>query len=343
MTRQHPIAKTFQKWVTNILFTHQLGTTEQKEELASTLIGSSVDSVREFLSSSPSKYSELYLICLGKASELKETLMPNMKNTYLENDLVFKFGFTDDLSRRLNEHKNKFSKITGTNISVVLHSPIDPKYLSKAETELKQYFQEEEACLEHPIYKELVVLADKRMKGVRREFQEICLKYAGSMERVQDEMNKLKEAFDNEKKTREKEVENEKKTREKEVENEKKTREKEVENEKKTREKEVENEKKAREKEVEFVNKMRELELETSRRIKEIELLNEIRTREKEVEHERNMREKDRTEFLSIIETLKKDHKDRVEDTKREQKELFEYVIAHMMSSKIHDTKTGRV
>ncbi len=310
MTRRDPVSKRFEEWAIKILFTHHLGTTEQKEELANTLIGSSVESVREFLSSSPSKYSELYLICIGKALDLKDSIP--LKDTYLENDLVFKFGFADDLSRRLNEHKNKFSKLVGTNISVVLHSPIDPKFLSKAETELKQYFQEEEACIEHVVHKELVVLSEKRMKGVRREFKEICLKYAGCMDRIQEEINKLKDTFENEKKTREREIEQEKKTREREIEQEKKTREREIEQEK----------------------KIRDLEVETERRIKEIETLNEIRSREKEVEHEKKMREKDRTEFIGIIESLKQDHKERLESTKREQKELFEYVVSQMMKNK---------
>jgi hypothetical protein len=223
LSRKHPIAKTFQKWVTNILFTHHLGTTEQKQELACTLIGASVESVRDFLSSSPSKYSELYLICIGKSSDLKDSLQLHLTNTYTDNDLVFKYGYSDDLSRRLKEHKNKFSKLVGTNISVVLHSPIDPKYLSKAEMELKQYFQEEEACLDHPVYKELVVMSERKIKGVRREFKDICCKYAGCMERVQDEMSKLKETFETEKKSREKEIEREKKMIE--VEYEKKMRE----------------------------------------------------------------------------------------------------------------------
>ena len=295
MTRRDPISKLFEEWAINILFTHQLGTTEQKEELVSTLIGSSVESVREFLSSSPSKYSELYLICIGKASDLKDSLQ--LKNTYLENDLVFKFGFTDDLSRRLNEHKNKFSKIIGTNISVVLHSPIDPKFLSKAEMELKKYFQDEEACIEHSVYKELVVLSEKRVKGVRREFKDICYKYAGCMDRVQAEINKLKESFETEKKTREKEVEQEHRIKQIEMDSLLKT----------------------REKEVEHIAK-----------IKEMEMMCEIKSLEKQLDFQAKIMNKERLEFISILETTKREYKDNIEIMERKHKEMLDYLMSSL-------------
>jgi hypothetical protein len=303
ITRKHPIAKNFQKWITNILFTHHLGTVQQKEELASNLLGSTVESVRDFLSTSPSKYSEIYLICIGKATDLKDSLP--LKNTYSENELVFKYGYTDDLSRRLNEHRNKFSKINGTNISVILHSPIDPKFLSKAELELKEYFQDEESNVVHPFYKELVIMNEKQLKGARREFKDICCKYAGCMERIQDEMNKLKNDFETEKKAREKELENEKKAREKELENEKKAREKEIDNERKIHAKELENEV----------------------RIKELEIESERKLRQLEIENEKRYREQDRLEFNNIIETLKKEHKETVENIERKNKELLDYFV----------------
>jgi hypothetical protein len=325
MTRRNPIAKLFEDWAINILFTHHLGTVQQKEELASNLLGSTVESVRDFLSTSPSKYSEIYLICIGKATDLKDSLP--LKNTYSENELVFKYGYTDDLSRRLNEHRNKFSKINGTNISVILHSPIDPKFLSKAELELKEYFQDEESNVVHPVYKELVIMNEKQLKGARREFKDICCKYAGCMERIQDEMNKLKNDFETERKAREKELENEKKAKEKELENERKAREKEIDNERKAREKELENEKKAREKEIDNERKIHAKELENEVRIKELEIESERKLRQLEIENEKRYREQDRLEFNNIIETLKKEHKETVENIERKNKELLDYFV----------------
>lgn len=288
MTRRDPVAKLFEDWAINILFTHHLGTDEQKEELASKLLGSSVESVRSFLSTSPSKYSELYLICIGKASELKDSLP--LKNTYSNDELIFKYGYTDDLSRRLNEHRNKFSKIKGTNISVVLHSPIDPKFLSKAEQELKEYFQDEEANVSHSVYKELVIMNEKQIKRVKIAFKDICCKYAGCMERIQDEMNKLKSYFENKRKTREKEFAFELKTREKELENER---------------------------------KFSELELENIRKTREIELENEIKIREMEIETGRKLRQ----DLNNIIESLKKEHKETVENVERKNKEMLDYIV----------------
>jgi len=293
LSRKHTVAKTFQKWATNILFTNHLGTVEQKEELSAKLIGSSVESVRDFLSSSPSKYSEIYLICIGKASDLKESLP--ILSSYSDNDLVFKYGYTDDLSRRLQEHKKHFSKIKGTNISVVLHSPIDPKFLSKAEKDLKDYFQDvEEAQIQHPVYKELVVVSEKRVnKIVKSVFNDICVTYAGSMEKIQNEINRLKSEFEKEKKAREKEFEVE------------------------TRIKETE-------------TKMREKEFEVETRIKEIEMKMREKALEKEVENEKKSRTENRLEFISFTETMKKEHGENLENMERKNKEMLDYLMSSL-------------
>jgi hypothetical protein len=308
MTRRNPIAKLFEDWAINILFTHHLGTSQQKEVLASKLLGSSVESVRSFLSTSPSKYSELYLICIGKANDLKEGL--ELPDTYPEDGLVFKYGYTDDLSRRLNEHRNKFGKINGSNISVVLHSPIDPKLLSKAELELKEYLQDEEVYITHPKYKELVVMNEKQIKLVRLAFKDICCKYAGCMEKIQVEMDKLKSNFENEKKALERERETERKTLERERENERKTREREVENEKKMLEIELVNQLKLRESELTSEIKIKEMELNVERLLRQSELDNE----KKHTEH--------------ILEITKKEHKEAIETLEKKNKEMLDYFIS---------------
>jgi hypothetical protein len=308
MTRRNPIAKLFEDWAINILFTHHLGTNQQKEILASKLLGSSVESVRSFLSTSPSKYSELYLICIGKANDLKEGL--ELPDTYPEDGLVFKYGYTDDLSRRLNEHRNKFGKINGSNISVVLHSPIDPKLLSKAELELKEYLQDEEVYITHPKYKELVVMNEKQIKLVRLAFKDICCKYAGCMEKIQVEMDKLKSNFENEKKALERERETERKTLERERENERKTREREVENEKKMLEIELVNQLKLRESELTSEIKIKEMELNVERLLRQSELDNE----KKHTEH--------------ILEITKKEHKEAIETLEKKNKEMLDYFIS---------------
>ena len=178
-----------------------------------------------------------------------------------------------------------------------MHSPIDPKFLSKAEMELKKYFQDEEACIEHSVYKELVVLSEKRVKGVRREFKDICYKYAGCMDRVQEEINKLKESFETEKKTREKEVEQE------------------------HRIKQIE---------MDSLLKTREKELEHIAKIKEIEMMCEIKSLEKQLDFQANIMNKERLEFISMLDTTKREYKDNIEIMERKHKEMLDYLMSSL-------------
>jgi len=120
--------KQFISWATETLFTVQLGEQEDKQLLSSTLLGVNVKNIRSVFSANSEKTPCVYLFVIGQANELIKT------KKYNENDYIFKFGYTNDLSRRTNEHyktyKNEFNK----EIELVLFSIIDPQYISEAET-----------------------------------------------------------------------------------------------------------------------------------------------------------------------------------------------------------------
>ena len=190
ITRRHPIAEKFQRWAINILYTHQFGSKEDKQELSSKLLGCDVNSIKSFLNSGVQKYSELYLICIGKIGDIKEQILElKDKNN---SDYLFKYGYTSDLNQRLQSHKQLFNKIKNVNISLCIHCPIDENYLSEAEVELKQSFQIFEYFLEHPLYKELVVFNENKLEQFKKIFKNICDKYAGNCKQVQEQLEKQK-------------------------------------------------------------------------------------------------------------------------------------------------------
>ena len=121
-------AEHFQDWANKILYTHQFGTKEDKEELASTLIGVNVKNVRQVFNLTNNETPGVYLILCGKANQLLKD------NNYSDNDLVCKFGCSKDINRRLAEHDNKLSKEFNTQIEVLCYSIIDPKYIFEAES-----------------------------------------------------------------------------------------------------------------------------------------------------------------------------------------------------------------
>ena len=111
--------KQFISWATETLFTVQLGEREDKELLSSNLLGVNVKNIKSVFSTNSNKTPCVYLFIIGQANELLKS------KKYNDSDYIFKFGYTNDLVRRTNEHyktyKNEFNK----EIQLVIFSIID--------------------------------------------------------------------------------------------------------------------------------------------------------------------------------------------------------------------------
>jgi hypothetical protein len=188
ITRRHPVAEHFQRWALQTLFTVQMGNQEEKTILSSKLLGCDIKNVKSFLNSSVQEYSVLYLIHIGKVSDLNSQI-EGLEDKNPE-DFVFKYGYTSDLSQRIQAHKQTFGKLKNTNLSLVSHITIDEKYLSEAEVELKQTFKSFDYIIDNPTYKELVVFNENKLSLFKKIFKTICDKYAGSCKKLQDELEK---------------------------------------------------------------------------------------------------------------------------------------------------------
>ena len=92
-------ARHFQKWAIKVLFTHKLGTEEDKFELASSLLGVDPRIIKYAFSANYAKTPCVYLFSIGKAKDLLKD------DKYSDNDILCKYGCTDDLPRRTNEHE----------------------------------------------------------------------------------------------------------------------------------------------------------------------------------------------------------------------------------------------
>ena len=204
ITRRHPIAEKFQRWTINILYTHQFGSKEEKQELSSKLLGCDISDIRSFLHCGVTEYSELYLVCIGKISDLSKEIPELVSKN--QNDYLFKFGYTSNLYKRLQTHKNYFSKYNGSNVSLVLHCPIDKQYLSQAEVELKQSFQTFDYILDHPEHKELVYFNQSKLSQFEKIFKVICEKYAGNCKKLQEQLEQFNKEKEHEMREKEHEI-----------------------------------------------------------------------------------------------------------------------------------------
>jgi predicted GIY-YIG superfamily endonuclease len=188
ITTRNKIAESFQKWALETLFTVQMGSQEDKIKLSSKLLGCDIKNVKSFLNSSVQEYSVLYLLYIGKVKDLN-TQIEGLQDKDPE-DFIFKYGYTSDLSQRIQSHKQTFGKLKNTNLSLVSHIPIDEKYLSEAEVELKQTFKSFDYIIDNPTYKELVVFNENKLSLFKKIFKTICDKYAGNCKKLQEELEK---------------------------------------------------------------------------------------------------------------------------------------------------------
>ena len=179
----------FQKWANEKLFTIQMGTEQQKERLGTNLLQINRESFQAVFKKHANKFPSIYLLALGTIGELRETF--NISEEIDDKMIVYKYGFTDDLQRRIKEHQDDYGKLPNVNISVAVFHIIDTKYTSDAEDDLRQFFKNMNKTLEIERRKELVFLNAKELETVKKEFKHIGNDYAGNTQELQKQIQDL--------------------------------------------------------------------------------------------------------------------------------------------------------
>lgn len=179
----------FQTWAIEKLFTIQMGTEQQKEILATNILNVNLESFRAVFKKHATKFPSIYLFTLGTVGELRETF-----NISLEIDdklIVYKYGFTDDLYRRIKEQNDDYGKLRNVVVSVSIFHIIDTKYTSEAEDDLRQFFKNMNKTLDIEGRKELIALNSKELETVKKEFRHIGKDYSGNTQELQTQIQDL--------------------------------------------------------------------------------------------------------------------------------------------------------
>jgi hypothetical protein len=175
-------AESFQNWATEKLFTIQLGTVEQKDKLASSLIGVNHQTIKDVFKTNSSKTPCVYLYLIGKADTLLE-------GKYDKDDLLCKFGCTDDLPRRCSEHDKLFSKEFNVKIELLCFSIIEAQYIFQAESNITQYFKSNQ--IEYNKMKELIIINKKDLPQIKQHYCMIQNSYIGRYEEMHNKISFL--------------------------------------------------------------------------------------------------------------------------------------------------------
>lgn len=182
-------AEEFQDWTEETLFTAQMGSREEKEVLGSRLLDLDIRVYRNMIKKHASSFPCIYLLSLGKVKDLRQGLGIHQ---CVEDDLtVYKYGFTEDFDRRLNEHSRNYSKIKGVVVDVALYHIVDVIYISKAETYIKNLFARLGKKLDVPENSELVALSAKDFSYTKSDFESVAKIYAGHTREIQCKLSEL--------------------------------------------------------------------------------------------------------------------------------------------------------
>jgi hypothetical protein len=187
----------FQDWAEEKLFTIQMGSKHEKQKLGTHILKVDLKTFKAVFDSYASTFPCIYLLSLGKVNDLRDTF--NISNDINDTSTVYKYGFTEDLERRLREHTSEYGKMKNVDISLSLFHMVDNKYMSKAENDVKHLFNVFDKSLNvdstdetlNKKRKEIVVLNDKEYKQINEHYKLIGLKYIGSTQFLQDKVQEL--------------------------------------------------------------------------------------------------------------------------------------------------------
>jgi hypothetical protein len=153
--------------------------------------------IKEVFSKTSSKTPCIYLFKIGSAKEL-------IDKKYTDDDWLCKFGRTDNLKRRTQEHNSqKINSVFNKQISLLHFSVIDSSNLVKAEAELKNLLSPYR--IDYKDFDELVVVNKKCIDKVFSIYGMIQERFIGS--KNDSHLSDLNEQLNNEKHMREIEYE----------------------------------------------------------------------------------------------------------------------------------------
>lgn len=180
----------FKQWAVNKLFTIQMGQEIDRKKLGAELCGITIKQFTNVFGANCAQYfSCIYLLALGKVKDLRATFKidPDVK----DDDVVYKFGFSSDFTRRLKEHNLNYGKLNNVSITIAAYHQIDPKYTTEAEREMRVFCKSFELKLNVDKMKELITLNVKQLGQVKTQYKYIGKSYSGATSEMQNKVEEL--------------------------------------------------------------------------------------------------------------------------------------------------------
>ncbi|AKI80590.1 hypothetical protein QJ850_gp109 [Acanthamoeba polyphaga mimivirus] len=184
----------FISWAKNVLYTVQMGTKSQKNQLIASMTGVSPEAIKAVFSKTSSTLPCIYFFTIGKVKALRKSL--KISKDYDDEDIIGKYGMTKDLDRRTGEHNDTYGQLSGSDFRLTIFNFIDVQYISQAETDLKLYMKDTNLKFTHNKYTELAIVPKSMLKSVKKQYDLIGKSYIGHIkeltDKIKDKDNEIK-------------------------------------------------------------------------------------------------------------------------------------------------------
>jgi hypothetical protein len=188
-------AEQFQKWVITTLFTHQFGDQDQKDELASNLLGITAKTLYDVLRRSSNVIPCVYLFKIGKVGDVRKYCKDKIESInlegYVDDDILYKFGKTNDLARRTREHANTYGKMSN-DFTLETFNYIDKALACKAEKSIKDFFNASDMRINDDKHIVVVVIKPNKMKYTIEWFKNVQMMYSGNSYDLIQQINEMR-------------------------------------------------------------------------------------------------------------------------------------------------------
>jgi hypothetical protein len=171
-------AERFQKWASNILFSMQMGSQDDKATVVAEALNVDKSSITQLFKKSCKAVPCVYLFEVGTVGDMRQHF--NLNKFTNDNDKVYKYGMSNNMARRSAEHQKTFGKLKDNSFQLTVFSYIDTLFISKAETKLKHAFDCMKIHLEDERYKELVVIEKNLIPSITELYSDMHTCYSGN-------------------------------------------------------------------------------------------------------------------------------------------------------------------
>ena len=167
------VAHKFRKWATKIIYTAHLGTDEQRIEQALEIAGVNASLVKQVFDTCVTKVPCVYLFYIGAVTKMRKHYPVDLKDH--RTGIIYKFGMTKSLHRRLMEHIKEYGGLENSDLKLSQWSPINEKLASRAETQLSHFFNNKKIIFQKHV--EIVILGRSDMSDVKEQYLDVYNKY----------------------------------------------------------------------------------------------------------------------------------------------------------------------